>query len=68
MKWLLKKYMAEAHIETIAELADITGIPKRTLFERIRNPSALRLYEVEAMDKVLKFNDCDIVKMIRGKR
>lgn len=67
MRWLLKRYMAEAHIDNIAELAEITGIPRRTLFDRINDPSLLRAYEIEALDKVLHFGDEDLLKLARGK-
>lgn len=67
MKWLLKKYMAEQHIESMAELSDMTGIPRRTLYDRISEPQSIKLFELEALDKALHFADEDLLKVTRGK-
>lgn len=66
MRWLLKRYMAQAHIETLAELADRTGIARRTLYDRINEPSTLRVYEIKALDGILHFADDDLAKLARG--
>lgn len=66
MRWLLKRYMAQAHIETLSELADRTGIARRTLYDRINEPSTLRAYEIKALDGILHFTDDDLVKLAKG--
>lgn len=67
MKWLLKKYMAEQHIDTMKELSDISGIPRRTLYDRIKEPQSITLFELEALDKALHFADEDLLNVTRGK-
>ena len=67
MKWLIKKYMAEQHIDSLDELSKATGIARRTLFYRIADPRTFKVFELEALDKVLHFADEDIVKLARGK-
>lgn len=65
-KWKLKEYMTRAYISSIAELSRITGINKKTLFNRISEPTTLRVYEIMALHKVLKFSNDDLVKLITG--
>lgn len=67
MKWLLKEYMATAHIESITELAERTGIARRTLYDRINDPSTIKIYELMCLDAILHFSDEDIAKLARGK-
>ena len=66
MKWLLKQYMAQAHIDSMEELAMSTGIAKRTLYNRIENPKSIRIYELVALDGVLHFKDDDLVRLAKG--
>lgn len=66
MRWLIKKYMCEQHIESIAELAKLSGMTRRILYDRINNPETLRLYEVTALDGILHFTDEDKLKLISG--
>lgn len=66
MKWLIKKYMAEQHIDSLDELSKATGISRRTLFYRISDPRTIKVFEIEALDKVLHFADEDIVKLAKG--
>ena len=66
MKWLLKKYMAIAHIETYKELSDRTGIQERTLRNHMKSPTSFRLFEIMALNDVLKFEDADLLMLIRG--
>ena len=58
MKWLIKRYMIDAHIESLVELSKRTGIAKRTLYDRI--------HELNALDEILHFSEEDIIKLIRG--
>ena len=67
MKWLLKEYMAAAHIESITELSERTGIARRTLYDRINDPSTIRIYELMYLDKLLHFTDEDLARLARGK-
>ena len=66
MKWLLKQYMAQAHIDSMEELAESTGISKRTLYNRIDNPRTLRIYELVSLDDVLHFTNDDLVRLAKG--
>lgn len=66
MKWLIKKYMAEQHIESWDELANETGMQARTIYNRLNDPRKLRLFEIEALDSVLHFNDEDLLKLAKG--
>ena len=66
MKWLLKKYMVEQHIESLSSLSKLTGIAKRTLYDRIAQPTTLKVFEIKALDDVLHFSDEDMVKLARG--
>lgn len=66
MKWLIKKYMIDAHIDSMIELAKRTGMSKFTLYDRIANPQSLRLFELMALDKILNFSDEDLCKLARG--
>lgn len=66
MKWLLKQYMAQAHIDSMEELAESTGIAKRTLYNRIDNPRTLRIYELVSLDDVLHFTNDDLVRLAKG--
>ena len=66
MKWLIKRYMVEEHIDTLSELARLSGIARRTLYDRIREPQTFRLFELIALDNVLHFNDDDLAKLARG--
>lgn len=67
MKWLLRTYMCKQHIESLSELADRTGMTRRLLYDRINNPSTFRIFELMALDEVLKFSDEDLMLLIRGK-
>jgi len=66
MKWILRKYMGEAHIDSFTELSEITGITRRTLYDRISNPRTIRAYEINALDNVLHFSDEDLVRLATG--
>jgi len=66
MKWLIKKYMAEQHIDSWDELANETGIQARTIYNRLNDPRKLRAFELEALDSVLHFNDEDLIKLVKG--
>ena len=66
MKWVLKRYMVEQHIDSFSELCRRTGIAKRTLYDRIEEPSTMRIYELNALDAVLHFTDEDMIKLSRG--
>lgn len=66
MKWLLKQYMAQAHIDSMEELAESTGIAKRTLYNRMDNPRTLRIYELVSLDDVLHFTNDDLVRLAKG--
>lgn len=66
MKWLIKRYMVEQHIDTLAELSRLSGLAKRTLYDRLNNPKTMKIFELIALDNVLHFTDEDIAKLARG--
>lgn len=65
IKWMIKSYMALNRIESLRELAEITGIKYTTLMTHLNTPSQLRAYELAALDGVLHFEDADLIIMIR---
>lgn len=66
MKWLLKEYMGKAHIESFTELADVTGMTRRTLYDRINNPRTIKVFELMALNNVLHFTDEDLKRLATG--
>ena len=67
MKWLIKSYMANVHIETWEELAKETGITRRHLYDLIKDPHRLKVSEIMALDEVLHFSEQDLLRLVRGK-
>lgn len=65
-EWLLKEYMARNHIDTMAELASLIGMTRKTLYDRIANPNTLRVFELMSIDEVLHFSDEDMARLGRG--
>ena len=68
MKWLIKQYMAQAHIESLTELAERAGMTRRLLYDRLADPKTFRVYEIMALDKVLNFSDEDLIFLLRGEK
>ncbi len=68
MKWLIKQYMATQHIESISELAKLSGLSRRLLYDRINDPTALKIYEINALDEVLHFSNEDLIFLLRGEK
>ena len=66
MKWLLKKYMVEQHIDSLAELSNRTGIARRTLYDRIQDPTTIKVFELVALNDVLHFADEDMLRLAKG--
>lgn len=66
MKWLIKRYMARAQIESLQELAKATGIKRRHLTDLINDPRKIRVFEIIALNDVLQFSDEDLMKLARG--
>ena len=67
MKWMLKKYMAQQHIDSFTELARRIGMTRKTFYERLENPRTMRIYELEALNKILKLSDEDLMALAKGK-
>lgn len=65
-KWMLEGYMHRAHIESFPELAKESGIEYRNLMNRIKSPGQFRLYEIQALDEILKFEERDLMSLIKG--
>lgn len=57
--------MNAAHLN-VDELSDRTGIPKSTIYDRLRAPWSLKLGELKAIDRAVKFTDWQISGIIRG--
>ena len=58
--------MAENQINSYEELSDRTGIALRTLVRRIDYPRQLKVYEIDALNEVLKFSTDDLLRIVRG--
>lgn len=65
-KWIVKSYMSINRISSIKELSRRTGINYLTLQDRLKYPKNLRLFELQALDEVLKFTDSDLNALVRG--
>ncbi len=65
-KWIVKSYMSINRISSVKELARRTGINYLTLQDRLKYPKNLRLFELQALDEVLKFTDSDLNALVRG--
>lgn len=68
MKWLIKQYMAAQHIESLSELARMTGLTRRKLYDRINDPKTFRMYEIIALDEILHFSNEDLLFLMRGEK
>lgn len=66
MKWILKEYMAKANINSYDELSKESGIKRRTLLKRIKEPRSIKAFEIDALDSVLHFSIDDLAKLARG--
>ena len=60
------KRMVDAGIENYLELSKITGLGYQTMRTKLRKPQELRLYELKALDEVLKFDDSEKLNLLRG--
>ena len=65
-KWIVKRYMSIKRISSVKELSRRTGINYLTLQDRLKYPKNLRLFELQALDEVLKFTDSDLNALVRG--
>lgn len=65
-KWIVKNYMSINRISSVKELSRRTGINYLTLQDRLKYPKNLRLFELQALDEVLKFTDSDLNALVRG--
>lgn len=50
----------------LKELAERTGIKYLRLQEHIKEPGSFRLFEIQAIIEVLKFNDEETLRFVRG--
>lgn len=66
MKWLLEEYRTRNRIDSLKEIAASSGIDYQRLLKRIENPSSFKLFEIEALDRLLHFTDEDLLKILRG--
>lgn len=66
IKKILKYYMLDCDINSFRDLAVETGIDYQTLLDHIARPELFRQWEIKTLDNVLKFNDEDLLKIIRG--
>lgn len=67
MKWLFLSYMNKVHIRSFRELSKETGIEYRTLLNHIEKPQCFRIFELVALDEVLRFSDEDMMRILRGR-
>lgn len=66
MKWLLKKYMIQLHIKSFGDVADAVGMTRRKLYDRMDDPSTLKLYEIQALNRLMHFSDEDLLSLLKG--
>ena len=66
MKWLIKSYMVKAHINSVMELSAATGITRRHLYDILKDPYRLKVFEIKALDEVLHFSEQDLLRLVRG--
>ena len=57
--------MNAAHLN-VDELSDRTGIPKSTIYDRLREPWSMKVNELNAIDRVVRFSDSQFAGIIRG--
>lgn len=67
MKWIIKSYMCKQHIDSISDLAKRTGLTRRVLYDRINHPETMKVFELDALDEVLHFEDADLIQIVRGR-
>ena len=65
MEWIIRRYMVEAKIKSIVELADMTGITRRHLYDMLKDPHRVKISEIKMLDKVLHFTDEDLLRLVR---
>lgn len=53
---------------SIPELSKKTGIPLSTLYRKLKFPGGMTLTELELIDKVVKFEDKELLYLIRWRR
>lgn len=66
LKWIIKSYMCLNRINSWKELARLSGIKYTTLKEHLDNPGKLRLFELQILDELLKFDEQDLLELVRG--
>lgn len=64
IKWMIKQYMARLHIQTLGEVAKMTGMKYATLTDKLNHPEKLRLYEIKAIIKALNITKEDALTLI----
>lgn len=65
MKWLIRRYMVNAKINSVVELSELTGITRRHLYDIIKDPHRIKISELKVLDSVLHFTDEDLLRMVR---
>lgn len=68
MKWVIREYMTKRHISSFSELSRMTGIEYHTMMKHIEHVELFRVFEIVALDNVLKFADGDLLKILREAR
>ena len=65
MKWLIRRYMVSAKINSVVELSERTGITRRHLYDIIKDPHRIKISELRILDDVLHFTDEDLLRLVR---
>lgn len=65
---LIKTKMLDRDIETLKEVAELTGIKYLTFLERLKDPSMLRVFEVLSLQEVLGLEDEEVITLIKGEK
>lgn len=59
------KYAQECQGMDVCKLSKLTGIPKSTLYRKIRNPDCFTVRELRTVFKVLKYGEEDKARFAR---
>ena len=65
-KNVVKIKMLEKEIDNLGELSRLTGMGYQTMRMKLKHPEQLRVYEIQALDEVLSFDDAELIRAIRG--
>jgi len=66
LKWILKRFYADAHITSDRQLCSRTGMDYSTFRKRMRYPSTMRLFELELINDALNIPDEGLLEIVKS--